>query len=282
MTDTCPWTDHTDDRPSRSRWPGLTGLALGLIVSMMLVSPGEAWGKKGKAPKVSTLTIVQAGASSEGPLGPDDFVRARLDYALSSRDRGAGLTVRAKLWAVKPFSSGILPVEVSTEEPFSARTGTIDVVVRLKQAFVDENFAHPLQLAFTISQSDSSGIRIIATSGRLELETQLQRMAWNDPARMAELVASGEPLPYSSALGMTPPQPIKGKLPRGSRGAGLVGQFLLTIDAEGKVQDVKILGSAAADTSLKTRQEFRSWRFRPATYQGQPVAVTYIYSLRFN
>ncbi len=57
----------------------------------MLAGPIEARNKKAISLKVSKLEIAQANASAEGPPGPEDFVRARLDYALSRRDRGGKL-----------------------------------------------------------------------------------------------------------------------------------------------------------------------------------------------
>ena len=261
----------------------LSSLALGLAASLMLAGPVEARNPKAISFKVSKLEIGQAAASAEGPLGAEDFVRARLDYALSRRDRGGKLEIRAKVWAVRPFSSEFLPVEVVPKEPFAKRKGAVEVLVRLKQAYANENVAHPLRLVFVLTQSERDGrFSILATSGRLELETQLQRMAWNDPAKMEELVASGEPLPVSVDAGITRPVRIQGELPRGSEGDRLAGCFRLTVAADGTVQDVETLHAATTDASVDPLREFRRWRFQPATYQGKPVAVTYRYCFNTN
>lgn len=266
------------DRNRQNHLLGLSGLALGLAASLMLAGPVEARNKQEFSLKVSKLEIAEANASAEGPLGPEDFVRARLDYVLSRRDRGGKLEIRAKVWAVKPFSSEFLPIQVVPNEPFAKRKGSVEVLVRLKQAYVEENVAHPLRLVFVLTQWEREGrFSILAATGRLELETQLQRMAWNDPAKMEELVASGEPLPLTADAGITRPVRIKGEEPRGSEGDLLAGCFRLTVAADGTVQDVETLHAATADASVDSQREFRSWRFQPATYQGKPVAVTYRY-----
>ncbi|MEM7588071.1 MAG: energy transducer TonB [Acidobacteriota bacterium] len=258
-------------------WSTLWRFCLIALAWLTLVVPAE-----GRALKVSKLEIAQAAASAEGPLGAEDFIRARLDYALSRRDRGGQLEIRAKVWAVKPFSSEFLPVEVVPKEPFTQRKGSVEVLVRLDSAYTDENVAHPLRLVFVLTQSEEDGrFSILATTGRLELETQLQRMAWNDPVRMEELIASGEPLPVSADAGITRPVRIGGIL-RDARRAEFAGSFRLTIDAEGNVQDVERLSPSPATPSLETLREMRSWQFEPATYRGKPVAVTFVYTFSFN
>ena len=220
--------DHRRQHPQAR----LSCLALGLAISLALAGPLEA--QNPRSLKLSKLEIGEAAASDEGPLGPEGFVRARLDYKISRRDWGGDLEIRAKVWAVKPFSSEFLPIKVVPDEPFSKRKGSVEVLVRLEEAYARENVAHPLRLIFVLTRSERRGqFSIVATTGRLELETQLQRAAWNDPARMEELIASGEPLPMSMDAGISRPVRIQGEDPRGSGGDLLAGCFKITVAADG-------------------------------------------------
>ncbi|MEM7588086.1 MAG: hypothetical protein AAF560_32160 [Acidobacteriota bacterium] len=256
-----------------------------LAALVLTASPGGVWAKSSETVVLGTLEMAEANASSEGPLGPEDFITARLDYSISELYRHSSfgqleedseLEIQAQVWAVKPFTMQLLPVEISPQQKLSRFSGAVDVVVRLQQAFERENVAHPLRLTFALTHRKSeTRSTIIATSGRLELETQTQRLAWRDPVRMAELAASGEPIPYSNDLGLNPPELIEGKLPRKLRGASKTWKVQLTIDAEGAVQDVDPLGATTDEITPEAIEALKALRYRPASYEDQPVAVLY-------
>jgi protein TonB len=73
--------------------------------------------------------------------------------------------------------------------------------------------------------------------------------------------------------------------PAGARSKGITGAVTLSIqvDAQGRVTDVRVLKSEPAGTFDDAAvRAVRGWRFQPATYQGQPVAVRVEQRLAFD
>ena len=55
----------------------------------------------------------------------------------------------------------------------------------------------------------------------------------------------------------------------------------LSIDASGKVTEVKVLGGPGYGLNEAAREALRRYRFKPATKDGQPVATEIKYTYRF-
>jgi len=73
--------------------------------------------------------------------------------------------------------------------------------------------------------------------------------------------------------------------PPGARSKGITGHVTLSlqVDARGQVTDVRIDDSQPAGVFDDAAQRaVRQWRFQPATYQGEPVAVRVEQTLRFD
>lgn len=98
-----------------------------------------------------------------------------------------------------------------------------------------------------------------------------------DGAEVFRYVADGtisEPV----AIDKIPP-----KYPPDARKAGVTGVVIadLVIDETGEVRDVLIKESPSDDLSAAAIEALEQWRFAPATMDGDPVAVRYIVTLKF-
>jgi TonB family protein len=86
--------------------------------------------------------------------------------------------------------------------------------------------------------------------------------------------------------GGRPPRVIDQVAPRypaGARRAGVEGRVILraVIRRDGSVGSVEVLRDLPYGLSEAARQAVRQWRFRPAEYQGEPIAVYYTVTVNF-
>ncbi len=86
--------------------------------------------------------------------------------------------------------------------------------------------------------------------------------------------------------GIEPPEALDAPMPRFPELARQVGRDGLVvlqavIDREGRVQEVQVLRGAPFGMTEAAVEAVRGWRFRPATRDGDPVAVYYQLTVRF-
>ncbi len=98
------------------------------------------------------------------------------------------------------------------------------------------------------------------------------------------------PLPEDGPVyvvgGIEPPETIDAPAPRYPELARLAGREGLVvlqavIDRQGRVRDVRVLRGAPFGMTEAAAEAVRGWRFRPARRDGQPVAVYYQLTVRF-
>ncbi len=83
---------------------------------------------------------------------------------------------------------------------------------------------------------------------------------------------------YSVGRGITPPRPIYDREPEFSdeaRRKKISGSVTLTliVTPKGEVTDIKVVHSLGTGLDEKAIEAVKQWRFKPATKDGQPVAV---------
>lgn len=86
--------------------------------------------------------------------------------------------------------------------------------------------------------------------------------------------------------GIEPPEALDAPAPRYpelARKLGRDGLVVLqaVIDRQGRVQEVQVLRGAPFGMTEAAVEAVRTWRFRPATRDGEPVAVYYQLTVRF-
>jgi protein TonB len=85
---------------------------------------------------------------------------------------------------------------------------------------------------------------------------------------------------------IVPPETVHAPRPRYPEAAHRIGRNGLVvlqavIDREGRVREVKVLRGAPLGMTEAAVDAVRGWRFRPATRDGEPVAVYYQLTVRF-
>jgi TonB family protein len=99
---------------------------------------------------------------------------------------------------------------------------------------------------------------------------------------------STEGIPYFVAdSGVSEPEKIEGPhpvYPEEARRDKIQGAVVIDtiIDPDGIVRDAKVLESPSALLSESAVEAVQRWRFAPATYEGRPVSVRYVLTVRFN
>ena len=77
---------------------------------------------------------------------------------------------------------------------------------------------------------------------------------------------------------LSAPQPIRTNLPEGLPHARMM--VICILDASGNLKNLRVLEPGSAEMTAKIMAALRSWKFQPATRNGQPIEVTAI--LGFN
>jgi TonB family protein len=102
------------------------------------------------------------------------------------------------------------------------------------------------------------------------------------PAAMEALAGSVDKAFQEMSGGpVTRPEKTSGTLPveiiDKARKAGLAGVVILeaVIDEQGNVQDVKVVRGLSAKLDKEILRAVQDWEFKPATFNGKPVKVTY-------
>jgi TonB family protein len=85
----------------------------------------------------------------------------------------------------------------------------------------------------------------------------------------------------------TRPEKISGdypQMPEKTRRAGASGVVIVeaTIDEQGNVQDARVVQGVHPDLDKATLKAVRTWKFKPATYNGKPVKVHYNTTFTFH
>lgn len=121
----------------------------------------------------------------------------------------------------------------------------------------------------------------------LRLPACLRRLA--RPALCALLFATAAALHAEDLVPNpdTPPAPLKTpppKHPANLRRDGVSGivSVVLVIDSSGKVAEASVSKSTHADFEPATLDAVKNWRFKPATKDGQAVAVKVVLPIHFN
>ncbi|MEM6797041.1 MAG: energy transducer TonB, partial [Acidobacteriota bacterium] len=114
----------------------------------------------------------------------------------------------------------------------------------------------------------------------LEAETPPPAPESPPPAPAREL------LPLSNGEGIEPPTRLATPLPRYPQSAwatGVTGDVVLEVevDREGRVGEVTLLRGLPHGLSEAAIEAVVRWRFRPATRQGEPIAVRHRVTIRF-
>jgi len=106
----------------------------------------------------------------------------------------------------------------------------------------------------------------VAEMARIEVNFRL--LVPHHERQIASLVLNLPP-------GAIRPQLIHGKIPKTPKddGADYDLKVALTVDSQGKPQDVSLLNTTTPDWAEKAIAEIRGWRFRPAELNGQPIEV---------
>ena len=99
--------------------------------------------------------------------------------------------------------------------------------------------------------------------------------------------AGGEEQVYTLEAGMTLPEPIVKPEPAytdAARRARIEGTVTVeaTIDKQGNVVGAKVLEALPMGLDRSALTAVRKWKFKPATRNGQPVAVKYVLSVKFS
>ncbi len=107
-----------------------------------------------------------------------------------------------------------------------------------------------------------------------ELERRGLRYSWNKNIRLVD----GEDVTAPVAIEKTQPA-----YPEEGRKAKHQGRVVLrtVIDEQGLVQDVEVIEGQPYGLSEAAIDAVRTWRFQPALYEGEPVAVIYILTINF-
>ncbi len=107
-----------------------------------------------------------------------------------------------------------------------------------------------------------------------ELERRGLRYSWSKDIRLVD----GEEVTAPVAIEKTPPS-----YPEEGRKAKHQGRVVLrtVIDEQGLVKDVEVIEGQPFGLSEAAMAAVRTWRFQPALYDGEPVAVIYLLTINF-
>ncbi len=107
-----------------------------------------------------------------------------------------------------------------------------------------------------------------------ELERRGLRHSWSRDIRLVD----GEEVSEPVAIEKTPPSYTVA-----AKEAKHQGRVVLraVIDEEGRVDDIEVIEGQPYGLSEAAISSIRTWRFHPALYQGEPVAVFYILTVNF-
>jgi len=77
---------------------------------------------------------------------------------------------------------------------------------------------------------------------------------------------------------------VEPRYPETARLAGIRGVVILelVIDTAGTVESVKVHRGLPLGLTQSAVEAVTQWRFKPSSYNGHPVAVRYILTVRFN
>lgn len=105
------------------------------------------------------------------------------------------------------------------------------------------------------------------------------------PILLAACATTGAPAePVAKCAGLTPfpegvepPRSLHAPQPAAPKGGPVRGYACLeaTIDTEGRVRDLQILGTNSPEFAANMVRVAAGWRFEPATRDGVPVVVPY-------
>jgi protein TonB len=89
-------------------------------------------------------------------------------------------------------------------------------------------------------------------------------------------------LPFGE--GMSPPKKLAGsdiEYTREARAAGVSGVMLVrcTINTSGEIEDCKII-KPLPHMGASVLRALSTWRMTPVTFQGKPVSVSYLFTLK--
>ena len=106
------------------------------------------------------------------------------------------------------------------------------------------------------------------------------------PMEMPEEPPAGRPVYAVVPPGGTPPRvvdQVNPRYPALARRAGVEGPVVLRaiIRRDGSVEDVEVLRDLPMGLGEAARQAVERWRFRPATFHGQPIDVYYTVTVNF-
>lgn len=111
----------------------------------------------------------------------------------------------------------------------------------------------------------------------LPLEVGLEIPAAPPPVSTAPRVVAGEVMAPVRAWDPAPNYPEPARIAR-REGLAIVQAI---IDTEGLVTDVRVLRDPGMGLGNAAARAIRSWRFEPATFRGEPVAVYYNLTVNF-
>ncbi len=134
---------------------------------------------------------------------------------------------------------------------------------------------------------ERAGDQIIVRRAGGEGLVPVRPAAGEPPTRLAGRLDGAEVFRYEPDGTISEPvaiDKIPPKYPPDARKAGIMGEVVadLVIDETGAVRDVLIKESPSDDLSAAAIEALEQWRFAPATMDGDPVAVRYIVTIRFN
>jgi periplasmic protein TonB len=103
------------------------------------------------------------------------------------------------------------------------------------------------------------------------------------PAYVPELV---DPIELSSTDVVTPPEPVERRAPiypQRLRDAGIEGVVVVRaiVNRDGALETMEVVRSDHHELTRSVLEALRGWRFRPATVNGEPVAVYYTLTQSF-
>ena len=157
-----------------------------------------------------------------------------------------------------------------------------------------------------IAYADVEAVDVTASgSAQLDVPTTPQATSPAPTETVAETPAPPEPLPIEPPIttpadelidrsgvytavppGGTQPEEIERVVPRypsGARRAGVSGSVVIRgiVRRDGTIDDVEIIKDLPYDLGDAARDAVRRWRFRPATFQGEPIDVYYTVTVNF-
>jgi TonB family protein len=285
-----------DWKPSGSRGCFLAALVLGALLGHAQEPGLQVVLKQKLSGKVVTLRTALAGERLR--FDAAGALKGKINHGIRSLDADVDISdVEVTSGAVKIKGNRLFYFWNETKNQLAmAVTAPVEVTLETPKNELTESSVAPIINKVFLTTRESNGSRctepeqlaLVAeieerTTQKTKAELQKMQKLKNAPAASSKDELKQVCLPtgergYKVGKGISPPRSIKAPDPEyteSARQAKIQGTvvYLVKIAENGDVSDVLLIRSLERSLDLRGAEAFRKWKFRPATFNGEPVPV---------